>query len=68
MYGLSFYAGLDVFSRGKLSITPSLEFNLGLSDTTVDQEIAPGVIYPPASKDTFWALTANVGIRYSILQ
>jgi hypothetical protein len=68
MYGLSFYAGLDVFSRGKLSITPSLEFNLGLSDTTVDQEIAPSVIYPPASKDTFWALTANVGIRYSILQ
>jgi hypothetical protein len=62
MYGLSFYAGLDVFSKGKLSITPSLEFNLGLSDTTVDQA------YPPASKDTFWALTANVGIRYSILQ
>jgi hypothetical protein len=68
MYGLSFYAGLDLPVKGRLSIVPSLEFNLGLTDTTVDQEIAPSVIYPPASKDTFWALTANVGIRYSLLQ
>ncbi len=68
MYGLSFYAGLDLFTRGKLSITPSLQFDMGLTDTTIDQEIAPGVIYPPASKDTSWALTANVGIRYNILK
>ncbi len=68
MYGLSFYAGLDLFRWGKLSVTPSLQFDMGLSDTTVNQEIAPGVIYPPASKDTSWALTANVGIRYSLLK
>jgi hypothetical protein len=68
MYGLSFYAGLDLFSWGKLSVTPSLQFDMGLSDTTADQEIAPGVIYPPASKDTSWSLTANVGIRYSLLK
>jgi hypothetical protein len=68
MYGLSFYAGLDLFTWGKISITPSLQFDMGLSDTTVDQEIAPGVIYPPASKDTSWSLTANVGIRYSLLK
>jgi len=63
MYGLSFYAGLNLFNRGRLSIVPSLEFNLGLTDSTVDQ-----AVFPPASNDTFWALTANVGIRYSLLQ
>ena len=62
MYGLSFYAGLDLFSWGKLSVVPSIQFDLGLSDTTVD------LAYPPASKDTSWSLTANVGIRYSILK
>ena len=62
MYGLSFYAGLDLFTRGRLSIAPSLEFNLGLTDTTLD------LPFPPASNDTFWALTANVGIRYSLLK
>jgi hypothetical protein len=62
MYGLSFYAGLDLLSRGRLSIVPSLQFDLGLTDTSVD------LPFPPASKDTFWALTANVGIRYSLLQ
>jgi hypothetical protein len=62
MYGLSFYAGVDLFSRGRLSITPSLEFNLGLTDTSVDS------MQPTPSNDTFWALTANVGIRYRLLQ
>jgi hypothetical protein len=62
MYGLSFYAGLNLISKGRLSIVPSLQFDLGLTDTTVD------LPFPPASKDTFWALTANVGIRYSLLQ
>ncbi len=62
MYGLSFYAGLDLFTRGRLSITPSLQFDLGLTDTSVD------LPYPPASNDTFWALTVNVGIRYSLIE
>jgi hypothetical protein len=62
MYGLSFYGGLDLFRWGKLSIVPSLQFDLGLSDTTVN------LAFPPASKDTSWALTANVGIRYSLLK
>jgi len=62
MYGLSFYAGINLMSKGRLSIVPSLQFDLGLTDTTVD------LPFPPASKDTFWALTANVGIRYSLLQ
>ena len=53
MYGLSFYAGLDLFTRGKLSIAPSLEFNLGLTDTTLD------LPFPAASNDTFWALTGE---------
>ena len=62
MYGLSFYTGLDLFRMGRFSVVPSLEFNLGLTDTTVN------LAFPPPSKDTFWALTANVGIRYSLLK
>jgi len=62
MYGLSFYAGLDLCGKGRLSVTPSLEFNLGLTDTSIN------AMQPTPSKDTFWALTANVGIRYSLLQ
>jgi hypothetical protein len=62
MYGLSFYVGLDVLSRGRLTIVPSLKFDLGLTDTSTD------LPFPPASKDTFWAFTANVGIRYSLLK
>ncbi len=62
MYGLSFYAGLDLFTRGRLSVTPSLEFNMGLTDTSIN------AAQPTPSKDTSWALTANVGIRYSILK
>ena len=62
MYGLSFYSGLDLFTKGKLSVTPSLQFDIGLTDTTLD------LPFPPASNDTFWALTANVGIRYSLIQ
>ncbi len=62
MYGLSFYAGLNLFTRGRLSISPSLEFNMGLTDTTIN------AAQPTPSKDTSWALTANVGIRYNILK
>jgi hypothetical protein len=62
MYGLSFYAGLDLWGKGRLSFTPSLEFNMGLTDTSINAK------QPTPSKDTFWALTANVGIRYRLLQ
>lgn len=62
MYGLSFYAGLDLLSKGRMSITPSLEFNIGLTDTSID------AMQPTPSKDTFWALTVNFGIRYGILR
>ena len=62
MYGLSFYVGLDVFTRGKLGIGPSLQFDVGLTDASID------AMQPTPSNDTFWALTANVGIRYSLLQ
>jgi hypothetical protein len=45
-----------------LSIGPSLQFDVGLTDTSID------AMQPTPSNDTFWALTANVGIRYSLLQ
>jgi hypothetical protein len=62
MYGLSFYAGLNLCGKGRLSFTPSLEFDVGLTDTSINAK------QPTPSKDTFWALTANVGIRYSLLK
>lgn len=62
MYGLTFSAAVDLMSIGRLTIVPSLQFDLGLTDTSLD------LPYPPASKDTFWALTANVGIRYAVLR
>lgn len=60
MYGLSFYAGMELWNWGKLSIVPSLQFDIGLTDTSID------AMQPTPSKDTFWALTANVGVRYSL--
>jgi hypothetical protein len=62
MYGLSLYAGLDLLSKGRISVVPSLQFDIGLTDTSIDS------MQPTPSNDTFWYLTANVGIRYSLLQ
>jgi hypothetical protein len=56
-YGLHFCAGADFALKGKLSFSPSLQFDMGLTDTSVNNPLE-------AFKDTFWALTANVGIKY----
>jgi hypothetical protein len=60
MYGLRFYVGAELMKKGKISFAPGIQFDLGLTDTSVDD------VQPLPSKDTFWALTANVGVRYSV--
>jgi len=55
-YGLRFGTAVEIKSRGKINLEPGLLFDLGLTDTTITQP----------SKDTFWALTAYVGCRYSL--
>lgn len=60
MYGLRFYVGFDILKKGKISIIPGIQFDIGLTDASIDS------IQPLPSKDTFWALTANVGVKYSL--
>ena len=60
MYGLRAYAGMTVYEKDKLSVSPGIQFDLGLTDTSLS--------FPPidTSKDTFWALIVNVALKYSI--
>jgi len=60
-YGLHFTAGADIALGGGLSLAPALQFDMGLTDTSVNS------VQPVASKDTFWSLTAVVGIKYKVL-
>jgi len=60
MFGLRFYVGAELMKKGKISIIPGIQFDMGLTDTSIDS------VQPLPSKDTFWALTANVGVKYSL--
>jgi hypothetical protein len=60
MWGLRLYAGTDVFTRGRISLIPGIQFDMGLTDISIDS------VQPLPSKDTFWALTANLGLRYRL--
>jgi hypothetical protein len=55
-YGLRFGLAAEIKGRGKINLEPGLLFDLGLTDTTKLE----------ASDDTFWALTAYIGCRYSL--
>jgi hypothetical protein len=60
-YGLHFTAGPDINLGGSLSIEPALQFDMGLTDTSVNGGAAGNF------KDTFWSLTLMVGIKYKVL-
>ena len=62
MYGIRAYVGANLFKKGKLSISPGIQFDMGLTDTSVDFPLFP----PDTSKDTFWTLIANVTLKYSL--
>jgi hypothetical protein len=58
-YGLHFSGGPDIKLGSRLTFSPSLEFNAGLSNAEVI------TVYNPYTV-TFWSLVANVGIKYAI--
>lgn len=62
MYGIRAYVGANLFKKGNLTISPGIQFDIGLTDATVDQALFP----PDVSKDTFWALNALVGVKYGL--
>jgi hypothetical protein len=59
-FGLRFAAGLDMNIGKKALFSPGVQFDLGLTDTSKDQPIVA------SSKDTFWKLTAFVGVGYRL--
>jgi hypothetical protein len=59
-YGVHATAGADIDLGGGLSVSPAVQLDLGLTDTTVN---VPGNSF----KDTLWSLTAMVGIKYKVL-
>ena len=59
-YGLHFTAGADIDLGGNFSVSPALQFDMGLTDTSVNAVAGP-------YKDTFWSLTAIVGIKYKAM-
>jgi hypothetical protein len=64
-YGLHFTAGVDWDLGGGLSVAPALQFDMGLTDTTVNGDPAP--LGPGKFNDTFWSLALMVGIKYKVL-
>ena len=60
-YGLHFTAGTDIALGGSLSIAPALQFDMGLSDTTVNGPIVGNF------NDRIWGLTLMVGIKYKVM-
>jgi hypothetical protein len=61
MYGIRAYVGADLFIKGKISISPGIQFDIGLTDATVDLPLPEDT-----SKDTFWALNALICVKYSL--
>ena len=59
-YGLRFAVGMDLLKKGKITLFPLIQFDIGLTDTSID------AMQPRPSKDRFWALTVNVGAKYSL--
>lgn len=59
-WGLYFSAGPDFSLGPRLMLSPSIEYYLGLSDTSVNSSTNG------TSKDTLSALTANIGLKYSL--
>jgi hypothetical protein len=60
-YGLHFTAGPDIALGGNLAVSPALQFDMGLTDTSVNSPAAGSF------KDTFWSLTLVVGIKYTVM-
>jgi hypothetical protein len=61
-YGLHFTAGADINLGSGFVLAPAIQFDMGLTDITKNTQPLPGTF-----KDTLWALTVVVGIKYKVL-
>jgi hypothetical protein len=59
--GLHFAAGTDIALGGNFSLSPALQFDMGLSDIDTNNT-ANGTF-----TNTLWSLTVMVGIKYKVL-
>ena len=59
--GLHFAAGTDIALGGNFSLSPALQFDMGLSDIDANNT-ANGTF-----TNTLWSLTVMVGIKYKVL-
>ena len=64
-YGLHFTGGLDIALGSGLALTPGIQFDMGLTNTEGANPSGAAVAYP--YKDTFWSITATIGIKYTVL-
>jgi len=63
-YGLHFTGGVDIALGGNFSLSPAVQFDMGLTNIqATDPTGAPGA-YPYS--DTFWSVTATIGIKYNV--
>ena len=58
--GLRFAAGVEIGITENMKLSPGVQFDFGLRDTSKDQT---GV---PDSKDTFWEINAFIGLVYRL--
>jgi hypothetical protein len=59
-YGLHFSGGPDFKLGSRFTFSPSLEFNMGLTNTSVVTLVNPWDV-------TFWSLVCNIGFKYELL-
>lgn len=59
--GLHLAAGVDIPVMTGISISPAVQFDMGLTDVTIDSA------QPSPSKDTLWSLAVMIGIKYKAM-
>jgi hypothetical protein len=63
-YGLHFTGGVDIAISKTLLLAPALQFDVGLTNTSAVNPATGTGAYPYS--DTFWTLTAAIGIKYKV--
>ncbi len=62
-YGLHFTGGVDIALGSGLALSPGVQFDVGLTNTSATDPKTGVGAYP--FSDTFWSVTATVGIKYT---
>lgn len=58
-YGLHFTGGVDIGLGSNFALSPAVQFDMGLTNTNGG---IPGYAY----SDTFWSITATIGVKYTV--